>query len=223
MGSPFSFECRRQELQEMGLPSSDDDVTQSYLSLIHPGGLLCKYLQYAKMALVVEDTIFVHGALNEYYLGWVPPKRSDNVYDVSQHSEVLSDAVLWMERINEFAKIEVADFVQNTEAFLQRISEHEGDDWEKLLWDVEGGYGHDQPGSRLIQCGMGTLPDKSMNPSIIYSSYLENGRPVTISPRTYTWLSSAHWQKVVVGHQPNGDAPLIVNNYHHQKYVTVSF
>ena len=69
MGSPFSFECRRQELQEMDLPHDDDSVTQSYLSLVLPGGLLCKYLQYAKMAVVIEDVIFVHGALNEYYLG----------------------------------------------------------------------------------------------------------------------------------------------------------
>lgn len=69
MGSPFSFECRRQELQELALPHTDSDVTHSYLSLALPGGLLCKYLQYAKMAVVIEDVIFVHGALNEYYLG----------------------------------------------------------------------------------------------------------------------------------------------------------
>lgn len=69
MGAPFSFECRRQELTELGLPHDDDSVTESYLSLVMPGGLLCKYLQYGKMSLVFEDTIFVHGALNDYYLG----------------------------------------------------------------------------------------------------------------------------------------------------------
>lgn len=69
MGAPMSYECRRQELQELGLPFDDDTVTDSYLSLIMPGGLLLKMLQYGKLAVIYEDTIFVHGALNDSCLG----------------------------------------------------------------------------------------------------------------------------------------------------------
>jgi hypothetical protein len=74
------------------------------------------------------------------------------------------------------------------------------------------GYGHRQPGSRLIQCGMGVMPDKSTNPSVIYNSYLENGKPIHISERVCAWLAASHIANVIVGHQPNGDAPLMVNN-----------
>lgn len=135
---------------------------------------------------------------------------------------MVSDPLLWMEKINDFAKGEIAAYVADIDEYLLKLTQFQGEDLSELLWDVVGGYGHDQPGSRLIQCGMGTLPDKSMNPSIIYASYLENGRPVTVSPRTYTWLATAHLHKVVVGHQPNADVPLVVNNYHHQNYISVS-
>lgn len=69
MGSPFAFEARREELNDLNLPSTDEDIVQSYLDLILPGGLLFKYLKYAKISVIIEDIIFVHGALSDYYLG----------------------------------------------------------------------------------------------------------------------------------------------------------
>jgi hypothetical protein len=69
MGAPASYECRRQELQDLGFPTDDDTVTESYLALIMPGGLLLKFLQYGRIGLIMEDTIFVHGALNDLCLG----------------------------------------------------------------------------------------------------------------------------------------------------------
>jgi hypothetical protein len=77
---------------------------------------------------------------------------------------------------------------------------------------------------------MGRLADGTLNPSVIYSSYLQQ-RPVSIpssktgasagaktlpametravplSERTARWLRQGGVSKVVVGHQPVGDAP----------------
>ena len=84
-----------------------------------------------------------------------------------------------------------------------------------------GGYRHPQPGSRLIQCGMGMLPrDKEAkettgplpsNPSIIYNGYLANGKPVHLDPDVATWLKRDGISKIVVGHQPNGDTPFTID------------
>jgi hypothetical protein len=77
MGAPFAFECRRQELQELGLSSTDEDVVQSFLDLIDINsnssnkfqGLLLEYMVHGKLALIAGDTIFVHGAIVDSYMG----------------------------------------------------------------------------------------------------------------------------------------------------------
>lgn len=97
-------------------------------------------------------------------------------------------------------------------------------------WDMEGGYNHPQPGSGLLQygergsycipsihtfnhntilAGMGANPDKSDTATIIYCSYLENGAPAAHSKAVADWLLQSGVRRVVVGHQPQGDAPLI--------------
>ena len=65
MGSPFSLACRKQELVEIvpGYTSTDNDVIDSYLKLILPGGMLFDYCRLGVMAVILGDTIFVHGAI----------------------------------------------------------------------------------------------------------------------------------------------------------------
>lgn len=58
---------------------------------------------------------------------------------------------------------------------------------------------------------MGWLADKSRNPSVIYSSYLKNGKPDPIEVDTANWLKENKINKVIVGHQPHGDAPFIMD------------
>jgi hypothetical protein len=77
---------------------------------------------------------------------------------------------------------------------------------------------------------MGRLADGTLNPSVIYSSYLQQRhvsahssrtsvstgakaapametRAVPLSEKTAKWLRQGGVSKVVVGHQPVGDAP----------------
>lgn len=115
-------------------------------------------------------------------------------------------------------KIHIRDYLQR----LSILGEKAGLTFEELqahLWDSVGGYRHPQPGSRLIQCGMGMLPkDKEAegkalppNPSIIYNGYLANGKPVSIDPDVAQWLKRDGINKIVVGHQPNGDTPFTID------------
>jgi hypothetical protein len=59
---------------------------------------------------------------------------------------------------------------------------------------------------------MTSLPDKSSNPSVMYNSYLNNGKPVRIEEEVANWLKKDGITKLVVGHQPNGDAPFIMDH-----------
>ena len=56
---------------------------------------------------------------------------------------------------------------------------------------------------------MGATPDKSDTATIVYCSYLENGAPAPHSKAVANWLLQSGLRRVVVGHQPQGDAPLI--------------
>jgi hypothetical protein len=51
-----------------------------------------------------------------------------------------------------------------------------------VTWASVGGYIHPQPGSRLMQYAMGWLPDKTLNPSTIYSNHLMNNTDNPIEP-----------------------------------------
>lgn len=71
---------------------------------------------------------------------------------------------------------------------LSAIDDTSSDALMNSLWDCVGHYGHPQPGSRLVQCGMAILPDKSENPSVIYNGYLNKGEPISIAENAALWL-----------------------------------
>ena len=124
------------------------------------------------------------------------------------------DLRTWVTAINEFARQEIEDYANNIESYVNHLNSLSSwDDLKPFLWDSLGGYNHPQPGSRLIQCGMGVLPDKSANPGVIYASYLVNGKANHLEENVANWLKNAQVNKIVVGHQPNADAPLILDDY----------
>lgn len=202
MGSPFSFECRRRELQLLGLASDDTAVAQSYLNLVLPpengvGGELLTYIKRGKMAVVIEDALFVHGGICEDYVGYVPPAFAGaSSYETEVHA--------WVARINAFATAEIVDYENRVSEYLRALTN------SSRGWDLVGGYDHPQPGSRLVMCGMGTLADNSANPTVIYTSYLRGGKLSRPTTRVVDWLHRSNVHKLVVGHQPVGDSPLVV-------------
>jgi hypothetical protein len=84
------------------------------------------------------------------------------------------------------------------------------------LWETSGGYGHDQPGSALLQYGMGSFADGTRNPSVIYATYLRNGISAPPSDRVMAWLQRGGVNRIIVGHQPNGDCPWLINKLDHR-------
>jgi hypothetical protein len=201
MGSPWSFECRKEELAALGRDTSDEAVAQSYLDLISaPNGLLFRYINEGKMAVIIGDAIFVHGGLVDSHLGYVPPT-------FTHRSEYCTNPLEWVHTINAFKNSEIQDFISRTEGYLQEENGNVKEGWDKV-----GNYAHPQPGSRLVQCGMGTLADNSPNPTVIYTNFMQSGLFSHLQPRVTSWLRPYHINKVIVGHQPAGDCVAILPN-----------
>lgn len=63
MGSPRAFELRRAELG--GDAVRDAEVVASFRESVGPDGLLTEYIKHARLALILGNTLFVHGAVCE--------------------------------------------------------------------------------------------------------------------------------------------------------------
>ena len=89
MGAPLAFSSRRKELGHIFNRSveqiSAHDITNSYLESLSPEwingrknnntvpspyhSVLLKYLAYGKISLILGDSLFVHGAIDEFNMG----------------------------------------------------------------------------------------------------------------------------------------------------------
>jgi hypothetical protein len=114
MGSPGAFEYRREELGILGQPNSDDDVVESFLASVRPGGLMAEYCRLGVVAVVREDVLFVHGGIKPYNVGYVPPTRGQ------LQGNTFTKLHEWVEKINEFMHNDIMNFLDNTPTYIEK-------------------------------------------------------------------------------------------------------
>ena len=227
MGSPDCFLFRSEELQELYRscspqelkdlfrteesltedtnPLTDEQVAQSFLDLVRPQkGILTEYLMHGKVAHIIGNTLFVHGAITKTNMGIVPP------YDGKGMQEFYPDRSVqeWVDEINRFASYEIMDYVNNSESYIAQGPAADGG------WVAQGGWDHPQPASRILTYGMGFDKEGKEIPTAVYANFLEKGAPKVMEPSVSEWLHNAGIQKLVVGHQPHGDSPLTIQCGH---------
>lgn len=88
MGAREAFGFRHEELSRGGRSVSEEDVVDSFLEDVAPGGLLRDYLQACQLAHRGGNTLFVHGGVSEQSLGTVPGQAP--VEDVDGWVEALN-------------------------------------------------------------------------------------------------------------------------------------
>jgi len=234
MGSPRAFDYRRWELEQEQLeatgtstPVSDMQVVDSYRRACHPEtGEIAMYLANAKLVLRLGEVLFLHGSLPittplldqvlqerektsstiasnlwddlSFAMPWLPPGA--RAQDAGVHS--IDD---WLSSLNDFVK-------SNVQSWRQM----EGSD---IIWSTHGGYNYtQQPYSQLLQYGMGWTPDGVRNPTIVYSSFANDGMPHRFFPFANTtdqlfvnltrdFMERSGVRLICCGHQPQGQMP----------------
>ncbi|MGZ3459881.1 MAG: hypothetical protein ACXU86_15405 [Archangium sp.] len=145
MGARGAFEFRRAELERAGGPVSEEDVVDSFLEDLGPGGVLRGYLAACQLVHRIGNTLFVHGGVHEHSLGRVPSRERVEGVDA------------WMEALNHWYR-------EQLEAFSAgRLGPSGTPAWEPLI-----AYQAPTPGQRLNTASVvyGRMADERNHPHL---------------------------------------------------------
>jgi hypothetical protein len=223
-GCPNTFDVRRAEIAIIrGCAEdsvTDDDVVESMVGDVQPGGALREYLEHAQIACILGCTIFVHGALDSYSIRHVPGDATrftnpseppemryvEKVRDwVAEMNGVLSRGLEahaaspdWHDETRSTRGGEVLMALQNRCALFGRSV-------------VSGAYAH---GGCITTPKVGNLRKEIFerleqdHDALITEALLADPR----DPDVATWLQGAGVRRVVVGHKPSGDSPAVLSS-----------
>lgn len=106
---PSTFEYRRQELTLLKMKAvqkvSDQEVTQSFIDSVAPGGMITRYLKNAKLGAIKDDTLFIHGAVTLDNMGFVPGMPED----VNR----ISCAKEWIDSLNSWYRDQINHWINH--------------------------------------------------------------------------------------------------------------
>ena len=73
----------------------------------------------------------------------------------------------------------------------------------------------------ILELGMGMLPGRETNHTVIYSSFVDQQSSSPLIPDSYfaSKLVDQGVKRIVVGHKPQGDAPLPIQGPHGLKII----
>lgn len=190
MGSAGEFENRRKELSEIaGKPTgsvTDDDVVESFLESIRPGGAVLEYLARARLVARVGDVLFVHGGLfnpTEFEgdcVGLVPNRDGPRITDIGA----------WIEALNAWFQEELR---------LWRAAPHvltfTGPQDEML---------RGRSAAKLLEYCASAM----YGPTTIMARHLDKKSQLVPMPaETLEKLTSAGLSMLILGHTPHGTCP----------------
>merc|ERR1712232_692035 len=83
---------------------SENDVLKSFMNSVNPNEenpWMLRYIQLGQLMLVLGDILFVHGAVSESALGYVPGKGDSNR---------CKDLLTWCTELNAWAGSELSNY-----------------------------------------------------------------------------------------------------------------
>ena len=198
MGSGNAFELRRVELTKLkeaenGV-ATDEEVYNSFVDNLKPDGIFAEYLKCGSLALVLNDTLFVHGAIDERSLGWNPERPDYREKDI----------VEWAGKLNAFAAREIKKCLEEGPEEIKKDAD---------AWAMVGGY-REASCWNILQYGMGWLPTRERNQTVVYNDWrgTQDLVPALPSSAIVKDLQNHGINRIITGHKPDGDAPLVVAN-----------
>lgn len=189
MGAATTFETRREELEILtGELIDDEKVVSSFKSSCLPEGendsnFMYQYLTFGKLMVRIGNTLIVHGGVNDKNIGTVPGD--------SKIRENIDD---WQNELNQWLQQQIKEFASQTTWIEKPTEENEK--------GIRGGNG-------IMDYG---VPGGNGDATVVYSNYLNNGNAANVEEKTVSYLNKNNIFRVLVGHQPHGDCPTVINH-----------
>ena len=188
MGAETTFQFRKAELHQLGLPCDDESVAHSFLHSVLPHSdenFMLQYLKQAQTMVRIGSTLFVHGGINNTNLGTVP---GDDVRRTTVNE--------WMKDLNGWVEQQLQEYEANN-SWARKPTE---EDRDKGRTGVRGA-------EKLIEYG---TPGGNNHKTVIYAYHFPNGNGEELSEQTSKYLSQSGVHRIIVGHQPHGDCPSVL-------------
>lgn len=186
MGCQTTWESRRTELGIMqGKPRediTDDEVLHCFTESVDPAGAdpwLLEYIKCGQFALLLSDTLFVHGGISADTLGTVPDS-----------TVVHTDLRSWCVALAEFHYTELIAYEANPTHFIPPAA-------------GAGGAGERAGGAVMDYC----VPNGNAGKTVVYTQMAHHGDDPVQDAVVEDYLAAAGVSRLVVGHQPQGDCP----------------
>ena len=216
LGCPHTFELHREHLQRQkrrhngdGCAAadaataggalattavSDDEVVSYCRASVRPKGYVYEYLRAAQLAVVIGDSLFVHGGLTHTRQLFLP--------DLSVRYRNLPAGAVPPGQVLSPADTTVAAWVAGLSAFAAAALDE---------YDAAPGWNVDRTrrGGGALIAWQSTPATGGRTP--VVQSYLDRGFVVMPPADVAEWLQRQGIFHVLTGHKPVSDAPLVVN------------
>jgi len=195
-----TFGNRRLELALINGSVTDDDVVESYRQCANPNGedpWMLDYLRLGKLALVVNDTLFIHADAPERCLGVVPEIKEALLPPRSSGND-------WVDALNSWKDRQLEEYRQ-----LPTWVERTGQEGDQKIWSCSSDGGRTRGGVGLIDYG---VPKGFDAKSVTYNNPFANGNSQLVTPAVEEIFQKWNIRRVLSGHQPHGQSPTVVRH-----------
>ena len=237
LGCPNTFEFRRMELailrgsktSESIVEISDEQVVDSFLDEVRPGGSLFQYMQCANVAVIVGNTLFCHGAVDRNTIRFVPKvtTKFENPTFKSTPAKMADTVEEWIDGLNEFYQQGFKDYQKRP--FWNKERTSRGGESLMALQNRPAMWGRSIVSNCYGDGGCITTSHASDHRNDPERLKSEQSNPlvfekVSSDPKdsdVASWLLNCAGvdggggiQRVVVGHKPTGDCPAVLSSVH---------
>ncbi len=190
MASPGAFEFWREELQKLsGKKLNDEEVASAVLKELRPTGLIYEYMNQSQLATIVGDTLIVHGSVTDENFGIIPGQKN--------HTD---DVRVWVDELNQWGRRQFEEWA------LDKKREDGKRTADELILYQMPLVTHDrfEPGTEK--------PNEAKNSqSIVYGRYTDLEAQARLpSIALIKKLKAQGIRRIIVGHKPSGDLPLVM-------------
>jgi len=214
LGSPGAFEYRRQELAELtGTPInkiSDENVVESFVGAVKDdNGVVNNYLRSAQIGVIIGDTLFVHGAVEEQALGFVPSPLTRYKFNARDELKSLPGAQAglplreWIDGLNAFAAEQVASW--RKDPFWHEDGTRAGE--ALMAYQCRPAIAFM---TVVVTCYVDgkNMPTRKAIDIDKFEGYPKCSDPLSSTVQQY--LMRGGVRRIVVGHKPSGDAAALL-------------